>query len=267
MIGQERLIQFIQQQIENDTFPRFSIIVGQEGSGKKTLARNIVNMMGKGVCIEYGISIESVRNMILEAHRLNGLSAVYIIPDADTMSVQAKNALLKVTEEPPNGAHFIMTLEDSSNTLDTILSRGTVYYMDRYTPDEIERYVRLIEEDEIELCRELCDTPGEVNTLSETGIAEFYNYVELAVNNIQTVSLANALKMSNKIALKAEDEGYDLKLFWKAFMRVCSKEMMREPEYVEWIRITSKAVQRLRVRGINKQMLFDNWIFDIRDWR
>ena len=37
MIGQEKLRKIIEQQIEMGEFPRFSIIVGAEGSGKKTL--------------------------------------------------------------------------------------------------------------------------------------------------------------------------------------------------------------------------------------
>lgn len=235
MIGQENLKQFIQQQIENDTFPHFSIIVGEKGSGRKTLAHNIFAMIGSGVFVVEGISIDSVRNMIVEAHRLNGLTAVYLIPDADSMSVQAKNALLKVTEEPPKGAYFIMTLEDEYNTLDTIRSRGTVYRMERYTTKEIEDYAQQTYEDNQSLYYELCDTPGEVDVLYKTGIDDFYAYVELAVGNIQKVSLANALKMSNRIALKEDAEGYDLKLFWKAFMKVCAEKMIHDSEYVEWV--------------------------------
>ena len=37
MIGQQQLSNRIQQLIENDAFPRFSIFVGPKGSGKKTL--------------------------------------------------------------------------------------------------------------------------------------------------------------------------------------------------------------------------------------
>lgn len=38
MIGQKNLIKTISDQIENEVYPRFSILVGQKGSGKKTLA-------------------------------------------------------------------------------------------------------------------------------------------------------------------------------------------------------------------------------------
>ena len=41
MIGQKELLQVLSSQIEKGDFPRFSILVGQEGSGKKTLTKSI----------------------------------------------------------------------------------------------------------------------------------------------------------------------------------------------------------------------------------
>ena len=41
MIGQTELLNIINEQIESDEFPRFSIVVGAEGSGKKTLSMSV----------------------------------------------------------------------------------------------------------------------------------------------------------------------------------------------------------------------------------
>lgn len=49
---------------------------------------------------------------------------MYVFKDCDNMSNAAKNALLKVIEEPPQQAYFVMLLKSTSNTLATILSRG-----------------------------------------------------------------------------------------------------------------------------------------------
>ena len=50
-----------------------------------------------------GFSVETVREIRREAGILpnNGAMRVFIFPDADGMSVQAQNALLKSVEEPP----------------------------------------------------------------------------------------------------------------------------------------------------------------------
>ena len=274
MIGQENLLRLIQKQIENDTFPKFSIIVGPKGSGKKTLVRSISSILGSRVFTTCNTTIDAIRSVISEAHRLNGVTSVYMIADADNMSVQAKNALLKITEEPPKSAYFIMTLEDINNTLDTIKSRGSVFYVEPYTKENIREYLSKndtelfdLDWDDAELIVDLCETPGEANQLLAIYFKDFYEYVELTVGKLTEVSLANALKVADKIALKDDSEKYDLKLFWKAVLKVCGERMIEEPEYLEWVRITSKALRKLSVRGINKQMLFDNWVFEIRDWR
>ena len=273
MIGQCNLQSRIEQLIENGTFPRFSIFVGPKGSGKKTFVRELINSLTDGLYEECGIKVDYVRNLITDAYKIHS-TAVYFIPDADNMSNAAKNALLKVTEEPPNNAYFIMTLEDENNTLETIRSRGTIFHMDRYTPDEIKQYSMDSYGDEKyleEIITGICETPGEVKLLHHMGVKEFYDYVQLVVDNIAEVSLANAFKISSKVALKEDAEGYDLKLFWKAVASVMldrakqrgnSKELVK---YCDGYSVTSRYLQKLRVKGINRSMLIDNWVLEIRD--
>lgn len=266
MIGQHLLQSRIDQLIENDTFPRFSIIVGPRGSGKKTLAHLIYQKFGTGLFSSMGTSVDAVRQCITQSYTIRGTQSIYLFADADNMSNAAKNALLKVTEEPPNEAYFIMTLEDENNTLETIRSRGTVFHMDRYTPDEIYQYSCDFDHCDTEsykLFTSICDTPGDVDVLKKMGSKEFYDYVQLVADNIAQVSLANAFKIPSKVALKEDAEGYDLRLFWKAFMKVLV-DTNRTHDFGA-ITITSKYLQKLKIKGINKQMLMDNWVLEIRE--
>lgn len=52
---------------------------------------------------------------------------VYIFRSADKMNIQAQNALLKLIEEPPPYARFILECETSSPFLETIMSRVTLF--------------------------------------------------------------------------------------------------------------------------------------------
>lgn len=52
---------------------------------------------------------------------------VYILKSADKMNIQAQNALLKLIEEPPIYARFILECESSSAMLQTIMSRVTLF--------------------------------------------------------------------------------------------------------------------------------------------
>ena len=95
MVGQKHLLQTIDTLIKNTTFPRFAILSGVKGSGKKLISNDIAHKLCDTV-INIGIKVDDIREMIKSAYKLTTPCA-YIIADADNMSLAAKNALLKVT--------------------------------------------------------------------------------------------------------------------------------------------------------------------------
>ena len=135
MIGQKNNIANLIQWRCNKSVPRFIIISGDIGSGRLTLAKVIIRMIkAKGIIM--GNSIAEVRETIENAYAITD-TACYIFRNADDMKNEAKNALLKVVEEPPNNAYFIMTVQNIDNMLGTIKSRGTVIKMEPYTKVEL----------------------------------------------------------------------------------------------------------------------------------
>ena len=73
-----------------------------------------------------GISIEQVRRMVLERVGFGpheGRARVFIVRDADELTVSAANALLKTLEEPGRGTHFVLLTSRPNRLLDTIRSR------------------------------------------------------------------------------------------------------------------------------------------------
>lgn len=72
------------------------------------------------------IVVDEIREQILETVDLKPYhyqKKIYIIEKADTMNVQAQNALLKTLEEPPAYAVFLLLAERAEAFLPTILSR------------------------------------------------------------------------------------------------------------------------------------------------
>ena len=71
-------------------------------------------------------TIEDVRKQIVETVDLKPFQydkKIYIIEKADTLNVQAQNALLKTLEEPPAHVMFLLLAERAEAFLPTILSR------------------------------------------------------------------------------------------------------------------------------------------------
>ena len=269
IVGQLNLINELERKVKNNALPRFIIFVGPKGSQKLEVSQYITSILYHNKVIVDDISVDNIRNIINLSYKVSE-PTVYIIPNVDKMSNASKNALLKVTEEPPNKARFIMTLEDINNTLPTIKSRATVYNMELFKPEELADYYcrkyigdrAVLDNSEV---LQIAETPYEIDLLVKYGIFEFIGYINKVIENIATVSGANSFKIADKINLKDDDSKYDLKLFWKGFMRICAKNLLQDIKYyAEAIKITSDALSQININGINKQMLFDKWLLNIR---
>ena len=72
------------------------------------------------------ISIDEIRQQLIldvDIKPYNSEYKIYIIPEADKMTPQAQNALLKTIEEPPSYAVIILLTENVDGLLPTIQSR------------------------------------------------------------------------------------------------------------------------------------------------
>ena len=279
MLGQQRLIAQIDELIAEDKFPRFSIVVGERGMEHEDVARYVANKMNCTLIELLDVKVDTIRNMISQAYKLHA-QTVFSIPHADDMSINAKNAMLKVVEDAPNKAYFIMCLEDLSNTLATIQSRGIVFRMCAPKVSEIEDFARSIyvhkediDEDVIRLYGELCSTPGDVLYFTKHNIVDFYKYAKWVADNVTKLDGAEVFKISDKLALKDEDEKFDVRLFLKAlqlqFWEMCHYAYKHTDTCgvncdCSIVRCIGRYAQDLRIKGINKGMLIDNMILEMR---
>lgn len=71
------------------------------------------------------IYVDQIRALIADASICPNEAErkVYLLHDADTMNLSAQNAMLKVLEEPPTHANFVLCAERADGMLDTIRSR------------------------------------------------------------------------------------------------------------------------------------------------
>lgn len=262
MIGQKRLLEQIQKQKERNRLPQFMIFVGPEGCGKLTLTREVFTTF-----LSVGTSVDGIREMIQKAYTYKD-EVVFGIFDADNLSQAASNALLKIVEEPPRFARIVLTCTNIENILPTIRSRAVVYQFDPYTYEEKCDFCdeRGYEKDDFIL--ETVETLGDIETI--VGYDNFKEFVDSVINNIASVSGANAFKIGEHIALKDTDSAkYDFRLFLMTFSSLCIDYMMnKSPEnclkFSNAVAITGETIAELNIKGINKQQLFDKWLLDIR---
>ena len=145
------------------------IFSGREGIGKKLFAINFAKMLlclseskpcnSCKSCISFeggnhtdfmlinaedgkSIKIEQIRLMqekVVEKPIISP-KKVYIINDAELMTKEAQNCLLKTLEEPPEYAVIILILANENNMLNTIKSRCTKIMFNPLSKEEIMHY-------------------------------------------------------------------------------------------------------------------------------
>lgn len=166
LIGNEETKNRIGTAIESGTLPHAFLIGGPSGSGKSTLATQMaaaLNCEGRrgtgtvpcGECsacrriFEEGypdvkilrkkkdkatLGVEPVKDfredMFLSPTESE--HKIYIIDDAECMTPEAQNALLKVLEEPPGAVTILLLARECDRILTTIKSRAQYIAMDRF---------------------------------------------------------------------------------------------------------------------------------------
>ncbi|MBE6618492.1 MAG: hypothetical protein E7626_01755 [Ruminococcaceae bacterium] len=159
----ETLKRIVIDDISSGRFVHASIIEGPPKSGKLTLARAIAAELSgsdsaadkilRGISADvYEIShkngrktigVEAVREIRESAFIVPNDSDIkaYIIRYADTMTVAAQNAILKLLEEPPKNVYFMLLVENAASLLATVRSRAPVLRMQVFTRDEMVEYL------------------------------------------------------------------------------------------------------------------------------
>ncbi len=89
------------------------------------------------------IGVEGIRNIITDAYIKPFLAKrkIYIFPDAGNMTEAAQNAFLKLLEEPPEYAIFILIADNSDLLLETIRSRCVKVRFSPLSEREMSEYV------------------------------------------------------------------------------------------------------------------------------
>ncbi len=164
VIGQTLPKEMLRTAIKTNKLSHAYIFHGRKGVGKTTMALEFAKSIlceqqsACGEChsckqfystsdvriisSEKSISVENVREITSEIFLkpFHFPKKIYIITEAEKMTVQAQNALLKVFEEPPSYAIIILVTSNISMLLPTILSRGTEVRFPPLSINELKEY-------------------------------------------------------------------------------------------------------------------------------
>lgn len=173
IIGNSHITERLSRDVKDRCVSHALIFEGAQGSGRHTIARTLaaaiechggIDTVPCGKCIScqkifedkspdvITVGIEGDKATLgVDAIRFlkndisiapNDLSVkMYIVEDADKMTLQAQNALLLSLEEPPPYVIFILICENSSTLLETIKSRAPILRTDKLSDEMVSEYL------------------------------------------------------------------------------------------------------------------------------
>lgn len=138
------------------------LLVGSEGMGKRTIAEQLASIIldlpgvetleryphARVIMPEDGkdvIPIDAVRGLqqftkLKIAGSQTRPQRIIIVDEAQTMTVEAQNALLKLLEEPPAGTVFVLNVRNVQELLPTVRSRAQHIAIRQPTREQLESY-------------------------------------------------------------------------------------------------------------------------------
>lgn len=252
VIGHNDIIEYIQNAVSQDKVSHAYILNGERGSGKKMLA-DLFSMTLQ--CEEHTpspcgechsckqaksgnhpdiihvkhekpntISVDDIRTQVNNDIVIKPYSSphkIYIIPEADLLSVQAQNALLKTIEEPPAYAVIFLLTENAESLLPTIMSRCVMLKLRNIKTTLIKKYLMeqmQIPDYQADICAAFAQ--GNMGRAIMLASSEYFNEIKEEalqllrhINEMEISEIVSAIKKIGTYKLSVNDY-LDIIMIW-----------------------------------------------------
>ena len=229
IIGNDMIKDHFKKAIENNKISHAYILTGEAGTGRKSIA-NAFSMAllcekgGKEPCMvchsckqvlsgnhpdliyvkhekPNSIGVDDIREQINDTIMIRPYSSyykIYIVDEAEKMTVQAQNALLKTIEEPPSYAVIILITTNQEAFLPTILSRCVQLKLKPLKDFTVKSY--LVEhlgvaEKEAEICAAFArgNLGKAIHLASSDAFKELYYKIMALVKNVDSMDIVDLM--------------------------------------------------------------------------
>lgn len=242
VVGHKDILKYISSAVENNRVSHAYILNGERGSGKKMLA----NLFAMTLLCETGdnepcgkchsckqaesgnhpdiirvthekpnsISVDDIRTQVnntVDIKPYQGPYKVYIIPQADMMTPQAQNAILKTIEEPPSYAVFLLLTENAETLLPTINSRCVMLKLRNIKDTLIKKY--LMENLEIpDYKADMCTAFAQGNVGRAIMLANSDHFNEIREEAVQLLKHISEMELNEIVAAVKNISVYKLEI-------------------------------------------------------
>lgn len=284
IIGNNNIKEYLKKCIIDENYSHSYMFLGPEGVGKKLFAKSFSeqilcldtnkncekytqkdNEKKCDSCIKFdsgnhpdfeiiepdgkSIKIDQIRNLQQDMANKPIISKnkIFIINDADTMTEESQNCLLKTLEEPPKYGIIFLIVSNESKILPTIKSRCVTLKFNKIENEEMKASFPDLSEEQIEL---LDGSLKQKDTIKEKE-AEYKSIIEFTDNLNKGIPY---LMNNTKILYDGKNNINELLDYLNIIL--LNKKMFNEIEYVE------KTKRKLQLNN-NYEMCIDYLIINL----
>ena len=288
IIGNQQIKEELLKSLKDNKVSHSYLFVGIEGIGKQMIAKSFAQMIlctdkeEKGCnrcksCIEFhsnnhpdflyiepdgnSIKIDQIRYLQRKIQEKPIISnkKVYIINDANKMTQEAQNCLLKTLEEPPEYATIILIGNNENAFLNTIKSRCMIVNFKPIDKEKIKQYMEQnyqIYDLHANMLEAFQGSIGKALKLKEK--IDIYEQIELIIKNLDNKNIIDILPQCEYL-YKSKEEITEILEYINVILLRLTKEKVK---YANCINIVENTKKRLK-QNANYDMCIDNMIFNM----
>lgn len=287
IIGNDKVKQILNRTIELNKVTHSYLFVGPSGVGKtlfaKEFAKNILCLKetnpcdGCKSCLEFEtnnhpdfimiesedstIKIEQIRKMqekVIEKPIISQRK-IYVIKDADKMTKEAQNCLLKTLEEPPSYITIILIGANENQFLTTIKSRCTKIVFQPIEDKLLEQYLMTREGFENSNQKMISSFGGSIEKAEKMlQKRELYEQISQVFSNIEQINLIDAFQKLEGLYQEKESIFEILEYINSLLINKGKKDV----KYLRYIETVEKTKQNLKANS-NYDMSIDDLLYNI----
>ena len=288
IIGNSKTKNYLEASIGNGKTSHSYMFVGIEGIGKKLVAMDFAKRMlclnekdgacNCKSCLEFetsnhpdfniiepdgnSLKIEQIRELQrkIQEKPIISRKKIYIIDNAEKMTTEAQNCLLKTLEEPPEFAILILIGSNESLFLDTIKSRCIILHFDKIDNKDLKEFLNKNFELQVndEVLKIFQGSIGKAIELKDK--IEEYEQIGEMLKQLNSKDMLSIMEMA-KPMYAAKEEIYQILEYINVELLELSKKDYR---FTNCIKIVENTNDRLK-KNSNFDMCIDNLLFNM--WR
>jgi DNA polymerase-3 subunit delta' len=209
------------------------------------------------------ISVDEIREQLNGDIQIKPYSSpykIYIIPEADLMTVQAQNALLKTLEEPPEYAVIFLLTENADSLLSTIRSRCVMLKLRNIKDKLVKKYLMEqmhVPDYQADICAAFAQ--GNIGRAVLLAQSEYFNEIKddaiqlmKYIDQMELHEIVAAIKQINKYRLEITDYLDIMTIWYRDILLYKATADMEGLVFGDQIKFIKEKAKRSSYEGIER---------------